>query len=121
MAESNPPAPSFLVRLWRDAPPRPMQVTVIDVERGCEVRLEDNTFIVRVMAAQDGRLGRYYLRHVGGGEEAYVQGGPGLQAFAAACLAGNGLHRPVIEVSSLVEGAPGGEPPTDTHSGRIRR
>jgi hypothetical protein len=121
MVESNQPAPSFLVRLWRDAPPRPMQVTVIDVERGREVQLGDNTFIVRVMVGQDGRLGRCYLRRVGGGEEAHVQGGAGLRAFAAACLAGDDDQQgQVIEVLSQAEAPGAANPPTDTQSGRIQ-
>lgn len=63
-----------------------MRVVHVDEDEENEVRLQRGSFILRIIMDERRLLTRCSVRHVGSGQTAYVQGGPGLAEFIKHCL-----------------------------------
>jgi hypothetical protein len=63
-----------------------MQLQIVNVDTGKEVRLDQGTFLLRIFNLQEGAVQRCFIRHIASGREAYVQGGKNLRSFVKACI-----------------------------------
>ena len=77
---------SIIVRCWYDQQVDATQLQVVRVDTAKNVRLGDGSFLLRISLDETAPLGRCFIRHLASGREAYVQGGPNLQAFIKDCL-----------------------------------
>jgi hypothetical protein len=82
------------IQCWREADTGTTRLRIERLDRPEEVQLADATFLVRVAFDQGRLMERCYIRHVGSGREAYVQGGPALSAFVRASLLADA---PIVE------------------------
>jgi hypothetical protein len=67
-----------------------MQLHIVNVETGEQVRLDQGTFLLRIFNLEDGVVQRCFIRHVASGREAYVQGGKNLRSFVKSCILQSG-------------------------------
>jgi hypothetical protein len=63
-----------------------MQLQVVNVDTGQEVRLNQGIFLLRIFSLQDGEVQRCFIRHIASGREANVQGGSNLQTSVRECV-----------------------------------
>jgi hypothetical protein len=77
---------SFVVQVWRDRGTGVNSIQVVQVDEAKVLHLSSSSYVVRVMIDREHSVIRCLMRHVGSGREAYLQGGPGLQAFVEDCL-----------------------------------
>ena len=81
-------AESFSLLLWCQSDPQTndIQLRVVSVDTGEDIRFKDASFLLRVFIDPDTSVVRCMIRHIGSGNEAHVQGGPALRAFVKANL-----------------------------------
>jgi hypothetical protein len=77
---------SFVIQCWQDLHPRNRLVRVVRIETEQTVPIATNSYLLRFMHTDDGRIERCYIRHIASGREAYLQGGPGLSNFVCECV-----------------------------------
>jgi hypothetical protein len=77
---------SFMIQCWQDLHSARKLVRIMRVETEQAVPIETNSFLLRFMYSDGGRVERCYIRHIVSGREAYLQGGPGLSEFVRECL-----------------------------------
>jgi hypothetical protein len=80
---------SVIVWCWHDLPANATRLRVVGVATGGEVLLNGGSFLLRISIDAKSSVTRCYIRHIGSGREAYVQGGPNLRAFVKTCLLGS--------------------------------
>jgi hypothetical protein len=77
---------SMLVRCWYDLQTNATQIQLVRTDTVEEIHLEDGGYLLRIWVDEATSIGRCFIRHLASGREAYVQGGPNLQAFIEDCL-----------------------------------
>jgi hypothetical protein len=77
---------SFMIQCWHDLHSTNKLVRIVRVETEQTVPIATNSFLLRFMYTDGGRIERCYIRHIASGREAYLQGGPGLSSFVCECL-----------------------------------
>ncbi len=85
---------SILVWCWYDLPSDAIQMRIVRVETGEDVRVKDGNFLLRFSIDEVTSIMRCSIRHIASGREAYMQGGPNLRSFVQACLLGDGASGP---------------------------
>lgn len=80
---------SVLIWCWHDLPTDTIQLRLVDVETGEEVRFKNSAFLLRISRDEGASLERYLIRHIASGREAHVQSGLGLRSFVKDCLLKN--------------------------------
>jgi len=50
------------------------------------VPLQDGSFLIRISTDEKKKTPRYFIRHIGSGREAYLQGSSKFHAFVKDCL-----------------------------------
>lgn len=84
---------SVIVGCWSANPADAMQVRVVRVDTGEEIRFKDGNFLLRVTLEAETSIMRCQLRHLTIDREAHLQSGPGMLEFINSCLRGtNGLQ-----------------------------
>jgi hypothetical protein len=63
-----------------------IQLRVVSVSTGEDIRFKDAGFLLRISIDTDTSVVRCMIRHIASGNEAHVQGGPTLRAFIQANL-----------------------------------
>jgi hypothetical protein len=77
---------SFMIQCWQELHSARKLVRIVRVETEQTVPIATNSFLLRFMYSDGGRVERCYIRHIVSGREAYLQGGPGLSDFVRECL-----------------------------------
>ena len=77
---------SYLVRCWHEVQTDATRLQVTRVDTGEEVRLNDGTFLLRIITDTNASTLRCLIRHLASGREAYIQSGKAMQSFVQACL-----------------------------------
>jgi hypothetical protein len=77
---------SLIVSCEYDLRSDTMQVRIVRVDTGENVRLQDGTFLLRYSLNGRATAQRCLIRHIAGGREAYLQVGPRLRDFIKDCL-----------------------------------
>jgi hypothetical protein len=72
---------SCIVRYWHDPQTNSTCMSVVRVDTGEEVRVKENSFLLRVSRDGDAQIERCLIRHLPSGHETYVQSGLNLRAF----------------------------------------
>jgi len=72
---------SIIIRCWLDPQTNVRLLRTVNVATGKEVQMKDASFLLRISIDAQTSIIRCYIRHIASGNEAYVQGGPKLQAF----------------------------------------
>ena len=85
---------SLIVRCWLDKASGAMRVQIVEVDSAAELRLANNSFVLRISADPSGQQVRCSIRHTQSGRETYVQGGPGLREFVRECLLADETREP---------------------------
>ena len=81
---------SIIVWCWYDLPTDVIQVRMVRVDTGKDVRVQDGNFLLRISIDERTSIVRCSIRHIASGREAYMQGGPNLRTFVQACLLSDG-------------------------------
>ena len=81
---------SVIVWCWPDLQTNVIQLRMVNVATGEEVRLNNGSFLLRISIDAKSSVTRCYFRHIASGREAYMQGGPKLRAFVKDCLLSGG-------------------------------
>ncbi len=71
---------SLIVQCWHDQV-RGLRVRVVRVDTGEDVPINDGIFLLRLTTDTKTKVERCTIRHIGSGQEAYVQGGPKLRTL----------------------------------------
>ncbi len=77
---------SILVWCKRDNQTNTMRLQIVDVATVSDIYLKEASFLLRITRDHDTGIERCLIRHIASGREVYVQGGPRLGEFVAACL-----------------------------------
>ena len=77
---------SILVWCKRDNQTNTVRLQIVDVVTASEIYFKEASFLLRITRDTDTGIDRCLIRHIASGREAYVQGGPRLDEFVAACL-----------------------------------
>ena len=77
---------SILVRCHNDPQTGVVQLQVVSVSTGEDIRFKDAVFLLRISIDTGTSIVRCLIRHIASGNEAFVQGGPALQRFIKANL-----------------------------------
>jgi hypothetical protein len=83
-----------------------MQLQIVNVDTGKEVRLDQGTFLLRIFNLQEGAVQRCFIRHIASGREAYVQGGKNLRSFVKACILQSAEFSPESSIPERLEDVP---------------
>lgn len=85
---------SIIVWCWYDLPTDVIQVRMVRVDTGEDVRVQEGSFLLQISTDEVTSIMRCSIRHFASGREAYVQGGPNLRTFVQACLLSGGEFGP---------------------------
>lgn len=77
----NDELPSFLIWCKPEQQTRTTKIQAVRVDTGEEVYLNESCFLLRITTDANAPMTRCLVRHIASGSEAYLQGGPSLQAF----------------------------------------
>jgi hypothetical protein len=77
---------SLIVQCWYDRNVGATQLRVMMVDGAAAIHVPTNSFLVRWLSSEQGRVERCFIRHIASGREIYLQSGPGLHAFIQDCL-----------------------------------
>ncbi|SRR6266567_5884686 len=84
---------SIIVRCRYDLPSGTTRLEAVRVDTGEVIHLKEGDFLLRVSMSTSGTLLRCSIRHLGSGEEVFVQGGRKLQTFIRYTLLNSSIQQ----------------------------